>query len=343
MEEVQQDLAIIPGQELMSFEDFKYAMDQWAVAEGFTFFYQKSDTTRKILKCRMVAQVNCPFYVRAIWHEMQGCVRIMRVDREHTCLGAALPMRSIASRQRWLVKVVPQLLLVQKSTKPLEIQNAIRIKFNTQIDYQAAHKVKHTLLGNTLQQEQEGFCQLPGYIQLLQQKDPTIYTHLSIGPDTRFQRLFICPSASKYSFTSCQLFVAVDETFLKTRYIQTLLLAVTIDANNEILPLAYAVVESENTSSWEYFLLHLKSAIPRIDYSTIISDRDKGLLTAIPNCLPHAVQAYCCQHLAANVQKRYLLAARTQFWKIARGKTPQAFDDAYIEMEQLSQPAAQYL
>jgi len=36
---------------------------------------------------------------------------------------------------------------------------------------------------------------------------------------------------------------------------------VTIDATNEILPLAYTVVESENTSSWEYFIVHLGAAI----------------------------------------------------------------------------------
>jgi len=89
-------------------------------------------------------------------------------------------------------------------------------------------------------------------------------------------------------------FITLDGTFLKIRFIQTLLQAVTIDANNRILPLAYAVVESENTSSWEYFIAHLKAAIPRITFCTIISDRGKGLLAAIPETLPQAVQAYCC-------------------------------------------------
>jgi len=79
------------------------------------------------------------------WSEERGCVRVTKVDPEHTCLGVALPVRSVASRQR-LLQVVPQLLLVEKSTKPVEIQNDICIKYNTQIDYQAAHKVKYALL-----------------------------------------------------------------------------------------------------------------------------------------------------------------------------------------------------
>jgi len=43
--------AIVLEQDFMSFDDFN-AMDAWAIADGYTFFYQKSDTTRKIAKCR---------------------------------------------------------------------------------------------------------------------------------------------------------------------------------------------------------------------------------------------------------------------------------------------------
>lgn len=334
--------ALIRYQEFMSFEEFDRAMDQWAVIDGFTFYCYKSDTTRKILRCRM--QDNCPFRIRANWNDHRGCVQITSIHTEHICLGAMLPSRSVASRQRWLLEVVPNLLIIERSTKPAEIQNAIRIKYNTQISYQAAHKVKRALLDDTLELERELFTQLPAYFRVLQQHDPAVYTHLSLEPTTRqFQRLFICPSASKYTFTHCRPFIALDGTFLKTRFVQTLLLAVTIDANDQVLPLAYGVVESENTSSWEYFLAHLKSAIPRTQFCTLISDRDKGLMTAIPDTFPHAIQAYCCQHLAANVQKKYLLAARNQFWKIARAKTQQAFEDGMTEMHQIRPDAVEYL
>ena len=112
--------------------------------------------------------------------------------------------------------------------------------------------------------ERELFIQLPAYFRLLHLRDPNVYTRLSLDENTgRFQRLFICPGASRYAFTHCRLFIALDGTFLKIRFIQTLIQAVTIDANNQILPLAYAVIESENTSSWEYSIANLKAAIPR--------------------------------------------------------------------------------
>jgi hypothetical protein len=43
--------------------------------------------------------------------------------------------------------------------------------------------------------------------------------------------------------------VAVDGTFMKGGFVQTLLLAVALDAENQIITLAWAIVESENESS----------------------------------------------------------------------------------------------
>ena len=41
----------------------------------------------------------------------------------------------------------------------------------------------------------------------------------------------------------------MDGTFIKTRFPQILLLAITLDPNNNILVLAWAVVKSENRDS----------------------------------------------------------------------------------------------
>ena len=96
-----------------------------------------------------------------------------------------------------------------------------------------------------------------------------------------FQRVFICPGESAQSFQHMRKFLAVDGTFLKARFIQTLLFAVGIDGNGKNLILVWAIVEGENSSSWQWFLANLKRAIPGIENNlTLISDRDKGLLAA---------------------------------------------------------------
>lgn len=61
-----------------------------------------------------------------------------------------------------------------------------------------------------------------------------------------------------------------DGTFLKSRWVQTSLLAVGVDGNIETYIMPWALVESENTSSWSWFLTHLSALIPKIKHSTVI-------------------------------------------------------------------------
>jgi len=49
---------------------------------------------------------------------------------------------------------------------------------------------------------------------------------------------------------------------MKTQFIQTLLLAVGIDAENHVVLLAWGLVESETEDSWRFFLTNLRSAMP---------------------------------------------------------------------------------
>jgi len=84
--------------------------------------------------------------------------------------------------------------------------------------------------------------------------------HLSYNEESnRFQRMFICPSSSSNLFKVSPQLVASDGTFTKSKFRQTLLFAVGIDGDNRVILLAWAfkLVESENESSWEYFLYNL--------------------------------------------------------------------------------------
>jgi len=53
-----------------------------------------------------------------------------------------------------------------------------------------------------------------------------------------FLHCFICSAQSQTSFFLCHCFFAVDETFLKACFVQSLLLAVIIDVNEQTTLLA---------------------------------------------------------------------------------------------------------
>ena len=136
----------------------------------------------------------------------------------------------MADRQSWLRRVIPVHLYVTKATEAHQIVDCIRIHFNVQINYESARLAKSSLVKDRRQHQCQLFTKVPAYIALLQQTNPEVIVHLQTVPNIAgqqaFQRLFICPSNSHESFTQMRKLIAVDRTFLKARFVQTLLLAV---------------------------------------------------------------------------------------------------------------------
>jgi hypothetical protein len=69
-----------------------------------------------------------------------------------------------------------------------------------------------------------------------------------------FQRFFMMWQASKDFFLKSRKLIYVDGTFLIGANKGTLLVAVSQDSCDCLVLLAFAIVESENSESWNYFI-----------------------------------------------------------------------------------------
>jgi transposase-like protein len=123
-----------------------------------------------------------------------------------------------------------------------------------------------------------------------------------------------------------------------------LLLAVGIDANGNNIILAWALVESENRVSWEYFLRLLRTAIPEVtnEGCVFISDREKGLMEADELLGQRIARAICCKHLQENLIYKYGGALKSLFWSLARAKTEHIFDKVLGKIREVKPQAAAY-
>ncbi|GJV44371.1 heat stress transcription factor B-4-like protein [Tanacetum coccineum] len=103
-------------------------------------------------------------------------------------------------------------------------------------------------------------------------------------PTRVFQIIYICLEALKLGFRACRIdMLGLDGAFMKGPFPGQVLVAVGLDSNNGIYPLAYALVEAESKSSWCWFLQCLGDDIdlhPNLNF-TFISDRQKGIIPAI--------------------------------------------------------------
>nr|KAJ0211156.1 hypothetical protein LSAT_V11C400183650 [Lactuca sativa] len=83
-----------------------------------------------------------------------------------------------------------------------------------------------------------------------------VYPETSLSITTRnFRRIYVCLGALKLGFkVRLKDFLGLGSTFMKGPYPGQVLTDVGLDSNNGIYLVAYAVVETESTSSWTWFL-----------------------------------------------------------------------------------------
>ncbi|KAL0374350.1 UNVERIFIED_CONTAM: hypothetical protein Sradi_3350700 [Sesamum radiatum] len=121
----------------------------------------------------------------------------------------------------------------------------------------------------------------------------------------KFSKFYVCFDALRRGFLSgCRPLIGVDGCHLKGPYGGVLLTAVAIDPNNNLYPLAYAVVAGETRESWQWFLELLKGDlhIVRDDTYTFISDKQKGLIPAFECVFPGADNRFCVRHMHNNMK-----------------------------------------
>ncbi|XP_019173819.1 PREDICTED: uncharacterized protein LOC109169391 [Ipomoea nil] len=128
-----------------------------------------------------------------------------------------------------------------------------------------------------------------------------------------------------------------------------LLTAISIDGNDSIFPLAYAIVEGEKKESWTWFLELLKTDLEITksveDEYCFISDKQKGLIPAFESELPGVENRFCVRHLHANMKVAGFQgkALKDCLWACARETTLNAFNVDLSKFRGLDEDAYQWL
>jgi len=137
-------------------------------------------------------------------------------------------------------------------------------------------------------------------------------------PDT-FACYFIAPKACQLAAQHLRPLISVDGCHTTNAFGFVLLICVGFDLEENILPLAWALVTRETKDTWKWFFGQLKRAYPRLDHQSfaVLSDRQKGLICAIRTQLSSASHYFCIYHIGQNVASEYGRAARNVFIDLA--------------------------
>ncbi|KAK5825544.1 hypothetical protein PVK06_020388 [Gossypium arboreum] len=216
-----------------------------------------------------------------------------------------------------------------------EIQRrcASEMHVNVTIDcfYRAKKIVNEKMAGN----QKEEFGLLWDYAHELWSKMPGSTIKMAVQ-----KRYYVCFDTLKRGWKAgCRPLIGLDGCFIKGQFKSEFLTAVGRDTNNQMFPVAWAVVEVECTNSWGWFLSLLPTDLGLEDgYGyTIISDKQK---IAISDILPRVEHRNCVRHVFANWSGRKLgKSYECDFWQIVKCTTEREWEDLCSALEKKDKDA----
>ncbi|XP_016172099.1 uncharacterized protein LOC107614399 [Arachis ipaensis] len=112
------------------------------------------------------------------------------------------------------------------------------------------------------------------------------------------------------AFRHCKPVVQVDGTHLYGKYKGRLLVAVSQDGNNNIVPIAFAIVEGETSDAWHFFLSNLRQHVVTRNGVGLISDRHESINTAVARSngawsSPRVFHMFCIRHIESNFLRKF--------------------------------------
>ncbi|XP_075636912.1 uncharacterized protein LOC142609186 [Castanea sativa] len=268
-------------------EAVKQALIVYSLDNNKNYITEWSNQKRLCVKC---ANESCAWKVRAFSQpKLNGLWAVKVFGGPHTCPSVGVNKDGRMMDSNFLAKELHKYILDDHTSKIKDLQNLMKERFNHDISYYKIWDAKQKAIANIHGNWEESYQKLQKLLLAYKDSDPgTQVKFRSINRDIPgtiiFKYVFWAFAPSIAGFAHCRPVISIDGTHLYGKYKGKLLIAMATDANNEIFPLAFAVVDDETGASWGWFLECLRTAIRDVVPNSgicIISDRHKGIISSI--------------------------------------------------------------
>ncbi|XP_018468839.2 uncharacterized protein LOC108840512 [Raphanus sativus] len=293
------------GQAFDSLAEFKEAVVDYSLKEGFNVKFTRWGSQKSEVRCAVVAvredsnnsgadvvapvtekdgdgsteNQSCPFRIYCSFEKSLGMYLIKTFEDEHSCIPDGY---STAIRDHIIAKLSLNEIRRDPKLKPKAMQAKMEEKYNVIVSNDQCRKAKQQALRMVRDEHDAQFARLKDYKMEVIKCNPDSTVELGTLTNESgkeiFDRIYVCLAPLKRTWTAhCRPIFGIDGCFLKSNEKGQFLAAVGRDANNQLFPIAWAVVEVENTDSWLWFIQLLKLDLNLLDGTgfTLISDRQK--------------------------------------------------------------------
>ncbi|KAA0037393.1 uncharacterized protein E5676_scaffold85G00290 [Cucumis melo var. makuwa] len=131
-----------------------------------------------------------------------------------------------------------------------DVINYMKIHHRLNVSYDKAWRGREIALNSIRGTLENSYAMLSAFLDKLIRNNLGTYTAEEVDDEGRFKFYFVALAASSDAWNYCVPVIFVDGAAMKNKYLGMLISACTIDDNSQIVPLAFAVVDSENDLSW---------------------------------------------------------------------------------------------
>ncbi|WVY95594.1 hypothetical protein V8G54_027745 [Vigna mungo] len=224
-------------------KEFTEAIRTYALSNGRNLKFLKNDKKRVGVKC-FGGNGKCKWYAYCAFSSRSKSWQLRKVIDDHTC-SRDFNVKLITSK--WLSKRMEKAVRENSNMKVMDIRDKVNRKWNVGISRNMAFRTRAMEKDNVDGSFKEQYGRLYDYGHELLRANPGSTVKVKVqnsDGECIFNRTYVCLKACKDSFISSRPIIGLDGCFLKGKYGGELLTAVGRDANEQILPIAYAVVES---------------------------------------------------------------------------------------------------
>ncbi|KAJ9435232.1 hypothetical protein DIPPA_09418 [Diplonema papillatum] len=326
--------AVVGGQYATA-ADFTDAVVEEAVATGRCLVRRRKEKGRVRFECSGTTSTGgaCAFKCTAMLHADTETYHVSRADA-HSCVfttGSGDEKANELGRlhSEWVTRRIAAHVEAEPDLSVKGIVASMRTNGVT-ITSKVARLAKAQALQETGLDAASGFRKLRAYFAAVKCVDaeavtsidtkPGVATEEDANPWDVFGFAFLAFGACVHAARSA-MFVSVDGTHLTHGGV--LFVAVVLDPMQKVVPIAYALGQTEDTASWTSFLVQLKELLP--EGFTLMSDRDKGLMSAVKTVLPTTLHLICVNHVVRNVSKSFGKGTQHHVWKLAHASSHESY------------------
>ncbi|RYR13973.1 hypothetical protein Ahy_B04g070687 isoform L [Arachis hypogaea] len=313
------DGEFVVGMEFSSREAVIKAIKDYTIRRSVDYRVYESEPLTFYAKCTQYGS-GCDWLIRVSMISRKYCWVIRRYNGSHTCTRATISQDHSKLDSITIAEVIKPLVEADPSLKVKSVIAEVQSKFNYTVSYRKAWLAKQRAVEKIFGGWEASFEALPIWFQAMCHKEPSAVVHFETMPAYQgdevvrdiqvLHRVFWSYYPCIRAFRHCKPIVQVDGTHLYGKYKGCLLVAVSQDGNNNIVPIAFAIVEGETSDAWHFFLSNLRQHVVTRDGVGLISDRHESINAAVERSNgawspPRAFHMFCIRHIESNFLRKF--------------------------------------